>query len=154
MSIFAQFPPNTPSLLTALQVTEQVAQLLFGTMNQDLFIDDGHDETSAAKWFADKVAARTLTYIPPAVFAKTSWKPPMGIQGCNWLSALTEAQPRMSLWLYPDVLVMEGIPCGFSQRVEEVSQFISHAICTETRCHPESTLSSTYFLNVPGLLIY
>jgi hypothetical protein len=42
MSIFAQFPPNTPSLPTVLQVAEQVAQLLFGVMNQDLFADDGH----------------------------------------------------------------------------------------------------------------
>jgi hypothetical protein len=45
MSIFAQFPPNTPSLPTVLQVAEQVAQLLFGVMNRDLFVDDGHDET-------------------------------------------------------------------------------------------------------------
>ena len=97
MSVFAQFPPNTPSLPTVLQVAEQAAQLLFGTMNQDLFMDDGYDETAAAKWFANRLAARTLTSLAAAVFAKTGWKPSMGIQGCNWLSALTEAQSTMSL---------------------------------------------------------
>jgi hypothetical protein len=110
MSIFARFPTNTPSLPTVLQVAEQVAQLLFGTMNQDLFIDDGYDETAAAKWFADRLAARTLTSLAAAVFAKTGWKPPMGIQGCNWLSALTEAQSTMSLWLCRDVLDHGGNP--------------------------------------------
>ena len=110
MSIFAKFPTNTPCLPTVLQVAEQVAQLLFGTINQDLFIDDGYNETAAAKWFADRLAARTLTYLAAAVFAKTGWKPPMGIQGCNWLSALTEAQSTMSLWLCRDVLGHEGNP--------------------------------------------
>ena len=81
-----------------------MAQLLFGTMNQDLFIDDGYDEAAAAEWFADRLAARTLTSLAATVFAKTGWKPLTGIQGCSWLSALTKAQSTLSLWLCRDVL--------------------------------------------------
>ena len=102
MSIFAQFPPNTPSLLTALQVAEQVAQLLFGTMNQDLFIDDGHDETSAAKWFADKVAARTTHVYTPCCICE------------DWLET-TDGDLRMQLALSTHRSSVRYVPAAMSR---------------------------------------
>lgn len=128
MSIFAQFPPNTPSLLTALQVAEQVAQLLFGTMNQDLFIDDGHDETSAAKWFADKVAA-PYTHVSSHCCICEDW---LETTGGDLRMQLALSTHKSSVTYVPVAMSRfgswwESVTCGVSQRVEEVPKWISNA---------------------------
>ncbi|KAH8791935.1 hypothetical protein BGZ57DRAFT_991407 [Hyaloscypha finlandica] len=106
MLLFATFPPDLDNLHQILQITEQIVQLLLGTMNQ-ILLDRSEDANaeSASKWLADKVAARTLTSLASAVFEKTGWKPPPGIQGCNWNSAMREAVSNWaSFWLCQDMI--------------------------------------------------
>jgi len=110
MVLFAKFPSDIPNMTTILQIAEQLAQLLFATMNQDLFAQGEVDEELASSCFADMVAARALASLASTVFAKTGWKPPAGVQGCNWLSAATEGQASIGMWLCKDIPGEKGNP--------------------------------------------
>jgi len=108
---FATFPIGTPDLNEILQISEQLTQILFHSMNPTLFAAQvGQVTLRDAKWRADKEVAKALYLLAESVFKKTGWQPPSSIHGCNWNSSLTEGTSlSSSLWICQDVLDERGV---------------------------------------------